>query len=110
MQHLTTNLYIYALKSANSATPTLIRPLTSYLSTRYDLHKYTEVKNLLISHKTEHRVKVFVFPVQPIYENLNSLQSFRSPSHVWNTSAAPYIRKLFKSLKFSFAVVVMLLS
>ena len=41
MHNITTNLYIYALKSANSATPTLIPPLTPYLSPRYDMHKYT---------------------------------------------------------------------
>ena len=49
MQEYKLKVYIYALKSANSATPTLIHPLTPYLSPYYDLHKYTEAKNLLIS-------------------------------------------------------------
>ena len=49
MHNITTNLHIYALKSAKSATPTLIHPLTPYLSPYYNLHKYTEAKNLLIS-------------------------------------------------------------
>lgn len=48
MHNLTTNLHIYTLKSAKSATPTLITPLTPYLSTPYDLHKYTELKNIPI--------------------------------------------------------------
>ena len=47
MQRLTTNMHIYTLKSANSATPTLTTPLTPYHSPHYDLHKYTEAKNLL---------------------------------------------------------------
>ena len=49
MQEYKLKVYIYALKSAKSATPTLIHPLTLYLSPHYDLHKYTETKNLLIS-------------------------------------------------------------
>ena len=106
MQEYKLKVYIYALKCAKSATFPLTTPLTPYLSPYYLLHKYTEAKNPLKSSKTEHRAKVFVFPVQPIYENSNSLQSFLSPSHIWNTSAAPYIRKLFKSAKFSSAVVV----
>ena len=68
MRNLTTNLYIYALKSANSATPTLIPPLTPYHSLRYDLHKYTESKNLLIYRKLNNEQK-FSMPVFPIYEN-----------------------------------------
>lgn len=47
MHNLTTNLHIYTLKSANSATPTLNPPLTPYLSPYYLLHKYTKAKNLL---------------------------------------------------------------
>ena len=47
MQRLTTNMHIYTLKSANSATPTLTTPLTPYHSPYYLLHKYTEAKNLL---------------------------------------------------------------
>ena len=44
MHNITTNVHIYALKSANSAVIPLTNPLTLYLSHLYDLHKYTEVK------------------------------------------------------------------
>ena len=71
MQRLTTNMHIYALKSANSATPTLNPHLTPYHSTRYDLHKYTQPKNLLKYIKLTTDQK-FSLPVLPIYENLNS--------------------------------------
>ena len=56
---VTTNLHIYTLKSANSAVIPLINPLTLYHQPSYDLHKYTEAKNLLISQKTNYRAKVF---------------------------------------------------
>ena len=81
MHNMTINLHIYALKSANSATFPLITPLTPYHSTRYDLYKYTESKNLLNNTKLNHEQK-FSLPVFPIYENLNSLQSFLPPSHM----------------------------
>lgn len=93
MHNLTTNLHIYTLKSAKSATPTLIQPLTPYHSPCYDLHKYTESKNLLNNTKLNHEQK-FSPPVPPIYENLNSLQSFRPPSHLWNKSATLYNKTL----------------
>ena len=57
MQEYKLKVYIYALKSANSATPTLIHPLTLYLSPYYNLHKYTEAKNLLIYRKLNHEQK-----------------------------------------------------
>ena len=47
MQEYKLKVYIYTLKSAKSATPTLIHPLTPYHSPYYNLHKYTEAKNLL---------------------------------------------------------------
>ena len=60
MHNLTTNLYIYALKSAKSAVIPLTNPLTLYNSHLYDLHKYTESKtphkygcNLHLPHITE---------------------------------------------------------
>ena len=49
MQEYKLKVYIYALKSANSATFPLTTPPTPYLSPYYNLHKYTEAKNLLIS-------------------------------------------------------------
>ena len=101
---VTTNLHIYTLKSAKSAVIPLTNPLTLYNSPHYDLHKYTEVKNLLISWKTKSRAKVFT--ASSVYsENLNSLKSFVSPSLYTGTRAHP-IRKLFGFSKFSFAVVV----
>ena len=44
MHNITTNVHIYALKRAKSATFPLTNPLTHYNTTLYDLHKYTEVK------------------------------------------------------------------
>ena len=79
MQRLTTNLHIYALKSAKSVTFPLTQPLTLYLSNTYAMYKYTESKNLLNNTKLNHEQK-FSLPVLPIYENLNSLQSFPLPS------------------------------
>ena len=39
-------MYIYALKSANSATFPLTPPLTLYLSNTYAMYKYTRAKKL----------------------------------------------------------------
>ena len=68
MQEYKLKVYIYALKSAKSATFPLTTPLTPYLSPHYDLHKYTEVKNFLKYRKLNHEQK-FSPPVLPIYEN-----------------------------------------
>lgn len=91
MQYSYYNLHIYALKSANSATFPLTHPLTLYNSHLYYLHKYTKSKNLLNNTKLNTEQK-FSLPVLPIYENLNSLQSFVLPSlsSPWNKSAALY--------------------
>ena len=73
---MTINLHIYTLKCAKSATFPLITPLTPYHSTRYDLYKYTESKNLLNNTKLNHEQK-FSLPVFPIYENYLDSKSFR---------------------------------
>ena len=62
---VTTNLHIYALKSANSAVIPLINPLTLYLSPHYDLHKYTEVK-ISSYHRKLITEQKFSHPVQHI--------------------------------------------
>ena len=69
MQRLTTNMHIYALKSAKSAANILIHPLTPYYSPRYYLHKYTEAKISSYHIKLNHEQK-FSPPVLPIYEKL----------------------------------------
>ena len=76
---VTTNLHIYALKSANSAVIPLINPLTLYHQTSCDLYKYTEVK-ISSYHRKLITEQKFSPPVLPIYENSNSLNSFLSPS------------------------------
>ena len=76
MNNITTNVHIYALKSANSAANILIRPLTPYHSPHYDLYKYTEVKISSYHRKLNHEQK-FSPPVLPILKTKTRLKVFR---------------------------------
>ena len=104
MHNITTNLHIYTLKSANSAVFPLTPPLTPYHSPRCDLYKYTEVK-ISSYHRKLITEQKFSLPVLPILKTKTRHKVFRYlPTS--GTKAQPYIRKLYESAKFSFAVVV----
>ena len=96
MHNLTTNLHIYALKSANSAVIPLTNPLTLYNSPHYDLYKYTEVK---ISSYYENSLPSKSFHRQfCLFWKLKLAKKFciTFPIH-WNT-CAPY-KKTIQILK-----------
>ena len=93
MNNITTNVHIYALKSANSAANILIRPLTPYHSPHYDLYKYTEVK---ISSYCENSLPSKSFHRQfCLFWKLKLAKKFciTFPIH-WNT-CAPYKKTIW---------------
>ena len=91
MHNITTNLHIYTLKCAKSATFTLTPSLTPYTSTYYAMYNYTRAKNLPYTTEALH----LQCPIKVVHEIQNYIPEHKrlnkdntSINRMCNTSTA----------------------